>query len=103
MTLYLLDNLFLPSFLCYRMVLQVIHKTITYFSNRSPVFQSQFDDTYLSNDRIKIPNMIKRLLSRRKDRKREGAGAGGRRFKLDIKNRFVMILVYYNYTNLYLD
>ena len=42
--------------------------------------------------------MIKHLLSRRKDRKREGAvggGAGGRRFKLDIKNRFVMILVYY--------
>ena len=48
--------------------------------------------------------MIKRLLSRRKDREREKEkerereGAGGRQFKLDIKNRFVMILVYYNYT-----
>ena len=47
--------------------------------------------------------MIKRLLSRRIDIEREkekerSGGAVVRRFKLDIKNRFVMILVYYNYT-----
>ena len=45
--------------------------------------------------------MIKRLLSHRKDRERKrerSVEAGGRQFKLDIKNRFVMILVYYNYT-----
>jgi hypothetical protein len=62
--------------------------------------------------------MIKRLLlSRRKERRKEkererGQAAvvveeqRGRQFKLDIKNRFVMILVYYKklyITNLDLD
>jgi hypothetical protein len=37
---------------------------------------------------------IQRLSSKRKDRKRE-IGAGGKPFKLDLKDRFVMLLVYY--------
>ncbi len=36
---------------------------------------------------------LKRL-SKRKDRKRD-VGAVGRPFKLDVKNRFLMLLVYY--------
>ena len=37
---------------------------------------------------------IKRLSKRKDDRERE-IGAGGRHFKLDFKNRFLMLLVYY--------
>ena len=72
MSLYLLDKP-VPSFL------PLLSYGVTgYPQNHYLLFKSftgllikQFDDTYLSNDRIKIPNMIKHLLSRRKDRKRE--------------------------------
>ncbi len=37
---------------------------------------------------------IQRLSKRKKDRERD-IGAGGRHFKLDVKNRFLMLLVYY--------
>ncbi|WP_458721651.1 hypothetical protein [Candidatus Nitrosocosmicus sp. R] len=33
-----------------------------------------------------------------KERKKKRGGAGGRQYKPDIKNWFVMILVYFNYT-----
>lgn len=54
----------------------------------------EFDDIF-DNEIIKryAKHEIKRL-SKRKNRKRD-VGAGGRHFKLDVKNRFLMLLLYY--------
>ncbi len=38
---------------------------------------------------------IQRLSKRKKDRERDIGAGNGRHFKLDVKNRFLMLLVYY--------
>ncbi|MER5175795.1 MAG: transposase family protein [Candidatus Nitrosocosmicus sp.] len=53
----------------------------------------EFDDIYNEIAKRYDKHEIKRL-SKRKDRERE-IGAIGRHFKLDIKDRFLMLLVYY--------
>ncbi len=54
----------------------------------------EFDDIYEKNvTKRYAKHEIKRLSKRKKDRERD-IGAG-RHFKLDVKNRFLMLLVYY--------
>jgi hypothetical protein len=53
----------------------------------------QFDDIYDEIESKYTKHEIKRL-SYRKDRERS-IGAEGRHFKLDVKNRIIMVLVYY--------
>jgi hypothetical protein len=56
---------------------------------------SEFDDIYDKEIAKKYEkHEIKRLSYKRKDNKKRKFGAG-RHFKLDVKNRFVMLLVYY--------
>ncbi|HEY6536198.1 MAG TPA: transposase family protein [Candidatus Nitrosocosmicus sp.] len=55
----------------------------------------EFDDIYEKNvTKRYAKHEILRLSKRKKDRERR-IGAVGRRFKLDVKNRFLMLLVYY--------
>ena len=54
----------------------------------------EFDDIYEKNvTKRYAKHEIQRLSKRKKDRERR-IGAG-RHFKLDVKNRFLMLLVYY--------
>src|SRR4051794_6018460 len=54
----------------------------------------EFDDIYNKEITKRYHDYeIKRLSTKRKDRKR--AMGAGRYFKLDVKNRFLMLLVYY--------
>ena len=54
----------------------------------------EFDDIYNNEIKKRYRDYeLKRLLSKRKDRKRD-TGAG-RPFKLDLKDRFLMLLIYY--------
>jgi hypothetical protein len=56
----------------------------------------EFDDIYDIEIIKKYHKYEIQRLSKRKDTKRERkAGAVGRPFKLDVKNRFLMLLVYY--------
>ncbi len=57
---------------------------------------SEFNDIYDKEIKTRyVKHEIKRLsYKRKKDRKRK-TGAVGRPFKLDVKNRFLMLLVYY--------
>jgi hypothetical protein len=55
----------------------------------------EFDDIYKKEIAKRYEKYeLKRLSCKRKDRKRK-TGAG-RHFKLDVKNRFLMLLVYYH-------
>ena len=53
----------------------------------------EFDDIYNIEITKKYHNHENKRLSKRKNRKR--AMGAGRYFKLDVKNRFLMLLVYY--------
>jgi hypothetical protein len=57
----------------------------------------QFDDVFKEIESKYPKYEIKRLSTKRKYRRERavGGGGGGRHFKLDVKNRFVMVLVYY--------
>ena len=64
------------------------------FSNHLPALQYEFNDIYKKEiTKRYCKHEIKRL-SKRKNRKRKIA-AVGRHFKLDLKDRFLMLLVYY--------
>ncbi len=54
----------------------------------------EFDDIYEKNVTIRYTKHEIQCLSKRKDNKERRIGAG-RPFKLDLKNRFLMLLVYY--------
>ena len=54
----------------------------------------EFDDIYNKDISKRYEKHEIKRLSKRKDRERKKFGAG-RHFKLDIKNRFLMLLVYY--------
>ncbi len=80
------------SFICFRMK---GYPDNHFFSNHSlEATVKEFDDIY-KKEIIKRygKHEIKRL-SKRKDRERS-IDAGGRHFNLDVKNRFLMLLVYY--------
>ena len=71
------------------MVWKVIHKTITF-----QIVHWSFNQTvwwHLSNDRIKIPNMIKRLLSRSKDTKRDRKKKRERAIEAALVRRFKLV------------
>ena len=56
----------------------------------------QFDDVYHQQIEKKYAKYeIKRLLSIRKNKRRERAVGAGRPFKLVIKDRFIILLIYY--------
>ena len=61
--------------------------------NRLPGFQFEFDNIYDKNITKRYHDYELKRLSKRKNRKRS-IGAG-RSFKLDVKDRFLMFLVYY--------
>jgi hypothetical protein len=54
----------------------------------------KFDDIYNKEILKRYHNYEPKRLSKRKNRKRD-IGAGGRPFKLDVKDRFIILLVYY--------
>jgi hypothetical protein len=54
----------------------------------------EFDDIYEKNVTKRYAKYEIQRLSKRKDNKERRIGAG-RSFKLDVKNRFLMLLVYY--------
>ncbi len=58
--------------------------------------QQQFDNIY-EKEIVKryAKHEIQRLSSKRKEDRERSIDAGGRHFKLDIKDRFLMLLVYY--------
>ncbi len=65
------------------------------FKSFTGISVEEFDDIYKKEITKKYDkHELKRLSFKRKDRKR-GYGAG-RPFKLDIQDRFLMLLVYYN-------
>ncbi|MER5175113.1 MAG: transposase family protein [Candidatus Nitrosocosmicus sp.] len=64
------------------------------FSNHIPDSVEEFDDIYNKEIVKRYDNHEIQRLSKRKNRKRT-VGAIGRPFKLDVKNRFLMLLVYY--------
>jgi hypothetical protein len=65
------------------------------FKSSTGLTISEFDDIYDKEIAKKYEkHEIKRLSYKRKDNKKRKFGAG-RHFKLDVKNRFVMLLVYY--------
>ena len=53
----------------------------------------EFDDIYDKEITKRYPDYELKRLSKRKDRKR--ATGAGRHFKLDLKDRFLMLLIYY--------
>ncbi len=55
----------------------------------------EFDDIYEKNVTKRYAKHEIQRLSKRKDRDRERRIGAGRPFKLDVKNRFLMLLVYY--------
>ncbi len=55
----------------------------------------EFDDIYEKNVTKRYTKHEIQRLSKRKDRDREKRIGAGRPFKLDLKNRFLMLLVYY--------
>ncbi len=55
----------------------------------------EFDDIYEKNVTKRYTKHEIQRLSKRKDNRERRIGAGGRPFKLDVKNRFLMLLVYY--------
>jgi hypothetical protein len=66
------------------------------FKSFPGVTVQEFDDIYDIEIIKKYHKYEIQRLSKRKDTKRERkAGAVGRPFKLDVKNRFLMLLVYY--------
>ncbi len=59
-----------------------------------PALQCEFDDIYDNEITKRYGKYELKRLSKRKYRKRD-LGAIGRPFKLDLENRFLMLLVYY--------
>ena len=55
----------------------------------------EFDDIYNNKIAKKYDKYELKRLSMRKDARERKAGAVGRPFKLDVKDRFLMLLVYY--------
>jgi DDE superfamily endonuclease len=68
------------------------------FKSFSGLTVQEFDDIYDRKITEKYTKYEIQRLSKRKGRKRDvGAGRqAGRHFKLDLENRFLMILIYYN-------
>ena len=54
----------------------------------------EFDDIYNKEITKRYSNYELKRLSKRKNRERD-IGAGGRPFKMNVKDRFLMLLVYY--------
>ena len=78
-------------FYCFRMT---DYPKNQYFSNHSPDFKVQeFDNIYNKEITKRYHDYEIQRLSKRKNRKR--AIGAGRSFKLDVKDRFLMLLVYY--------
>ena len=56
----------------------------------------EFDDIYYNEIAKRyVKHESKRLSCKRKENRKRKIGAIGRHFKLDVKNRFLMLLVYY--------
>jgi hypothetical protein len=64
------------------------------FRSFTGISVQQFDDVYKEIESKYEKYEIKRLSSKRKYRRERAVGAG-RHFKLDVKNRVIMVLVYY--------
>jgi len=64
------------------------------FKSFTSLTVEQFDNIYKEIAKRYEKHEIKHLSSKRKQRKRS-IGAGGRLFKLDLRNRFLMLLIYY--------
>jgi DDE superfamily endonuclease/Helix-turn-helix of DDE superfamily endonuclease len=64
------------------------------FKSFTGISVQQFDDIYKEIESKYEKYEIKRLSSKRKYRRERAVGAG-RRFKLDVRNRVIMVLVYY--------
>jgi hypothetical protein len=69
-----------------------LSRKLLFFKLFTGLTVKEFDDIYAEIERKYEKHEIQRL-SKRKDRER-GIGAG-RHFKIDVKNRFLMLLVYY--------
>ncbi|MER5174252.1 MAG: transposase family protein [Candidatus Nitrosocosmicus sp.] len=55
----------------------------------------EFDEIYTEIERKYHKHEIQRLSNKKDRKKRERKAGAGRHFKLDVKNRFLMLLVYY--------
>jgi hypothetical protein len=79
---------------------EVIQKTHTFKSFTAGLTVQEFDETYDKEITKRYDKHEIQRLSKRKNRKR--SMGDGRHFKLDVKNRFLMLLLYYrlyiNYT-----
>ncbi len=71
-----------------------LSKTPLFFKSFTGLTVKQFDDIYQKINKKYEKYEIKRLSYKRKYRRERGIGAG-RPFKLDLRNRFLMVLVYY--------
>ncbi len=56
---------------------------------------NQFDDLYMEIEEKYEKHEIKHLSSKRKEGRERSISAVGRPFKMDLRNRFLMIFVYY--------
>ncbi len=66
------------------------------FSNHSLGLQYEFDDIYKKEITKRYEKYeLKRLSYRRKEDRQRNIGVVGRPFKLNLENRFLMLLVYY--------
>jgi hypothetical protein len=64
------------------------------FKSFTGISVQQFDDIYKEIESKYEKYEIKRLSYKRKYRRKRAIGAG-RHFKLDVRNRVIMVLVYY--------
>ena len=71
-----------------------LSKKLLLFKSFTGISVQQFDDVYKEIESEYEKYEIKRLSSKRKYRRERAVGAG-RHFKLDVKNRVIMVLVYY--------
>ena len=55
----------------------------------------EFDEIYAEIERKYHKHEIQRLSNRKDSKKRERKFGAGRHFKLDVRDRFLMLLVYY--------
>ena len=69
-----------------------LSKKPTLFKSFTGLTVNEFDDIYDKEITKRYDNHEIQRLTKRKDKRKIGAG---RPFKIDIKNRFLMLLVYY--------
>jgi hypothetical protein len=79
------------SFFCYPTIIYLSRKPIL-FKSFTGLLVKQFDDIFKVIESKYSKYEIKRLFSLKRDRSIIGAG---RRFKLAVKDRVIMVLVYY--------